>query len=343
MAPVAAEVASIARACAVEARDLDALRTRMLAAIRRVITVDAAFFAAADPGTLAFTYARSEAPLAASAPQFLANELAAADVNHFRALAVARQPVATLDDATRGRREDSARYREIIAPLRLGDELRVALRARDVTWGFLCLHREGPTGFSRHDVDVLRRASAHAATAIRRVITGALDRGAAGEHAVILVDGDRVAAITQAARAWLDELTGTVAEVGAPLPLALLALVRRVEALDGDREAPPAHGLLTTRRGTLLEAHAARLDGASSFAITLAPAGLVARASFRLAACGLTPAQQRVAALVVAGRSTDAIARALTIADWTVQDHLKAVFDKVGVRSRRELVAALQR
>jgi ATP/maltotriose-dependent transcriptional regulator MalT len=46
-------------------------------------------------------------------------------------------------------------------------------------------------------------------------------------------------------------------------------------------------------------------------------------------------------AWVAPGSSTAHIARALCIADLTVQDHLKHVFDKVGVRSRRESVQRL--
>ena len=44
---------------------------------------------------------------------------------------------------------------------------------------------------------------------------------------------------------------------------------------------------------------------------------------------------------VVGGRSTKQIASALGISLFTVQDHLKAVFAKVGVQSRAELVATL--
>ena len=60
-----------------------------------------------------------------------------------------------------------------------------------------------------------------------------------------------------------------------------------------------------------------------------------------LDAIGLTPAQTRVASLVLQGRSTQQIVNELRISSHTVQEHLHAVFDKLGVASRRELVATL--
>jgi DNA-binding CsgD family transcriptional regulator len=90
--------------------------------------------------------------------------------------------------------------------------------------------------------------------------------------------------------------------------------------------------------------HATRLlgrAGTDGVALTLTPPTSVSLAGIRLAAHGLTPAQVRVAKLVLQGRSTREIMANLRISQYTVQDHLKAIFDRTGVRSRRELVAAL--
>ena len=107
--------------------DVAGLRDEVLRRLRRIMSVDAAFFATVDPQTLLFTSAVAEEPLAAATPLFLDNEYGRGDVNKFAALAEAADPVGSLDRATRGQRPDSARYREVISPLGLGDELRAAL------------------------------------------------------------------------------------------------------------------------------------------------------------------------------------------------------------------------
>ena len=54
-----------------------------------------------------------------------------------------------------------------------------------------------------------------------------------------------------------------------------------------------------------------------------------------------TERERDVTQLVAHGLPTDAIAERLHLSPWTVQDHLKAIFEKVGVATRGALVARL--
>jgi len=55
----------------------------------------------------------------------------------------------------------------------------------------------------------------------------------------------------------------------------------------------------------------------------------------------LTKRQQQIAALVCRGHPNKVIARELTLTDGTVKQHVYRIFRKLGVRNRRELIAAL--
>ncbi len=67
------------------------------------------------------------------------------------------------------------------------------------------------------------------------------------------------------------------------------------------------------------------------------------RISGRAATPGaLTPAEERVAALVAEGKTNKEVAAALFLSDRTVEGHLAHVFGKLGIRHRGEVAAALQ-
>ena len=62
---------------------------------------------------------------------------------------------------------------------------------------------------------------------------------------------------------------------------------------------------------------------------------------FSMTAYGLSPREEELVKLVVRGLSTTRISQTLFISEHTVQNHLRSVFEKVGVRSRGELVKRL--
>ena len=60
-----------------------------------------------------------------------------------------------------------------------------------------------------------------------------------------------------------------------------------------------------------------------------------------MSAYRLTDREQELTRLVLQGCTTADIAERLVISPHTVQQHLKNVFDKTSVRSRRQLVSAV--
>jgi DNA-binding CsgD family transcriptional regulator len=78
--------------------------------------------------------------------------------------------------------------------------------------------------------------------------------------------------------------------------------------------------------------------GARRVAVIVEPAHPARIAPLLMSAYGLTEREQDVTRLVLQGDSTAEIAERLVVSVHTVQQHLKSVFDKTGVRSRRDLV-----
>ena len=124
------------------------LKTEVLTRLRRVLPVDALWWATSDPATLLFTQAFREGIPDRAIPYFVDNEFLGHDVNQWTELAQDPGGVRTLARATGGDLESSARFRDLFQPLGLGDELRAVLRTGDACWGLMCLHRESGRTFS---------------------------------------------------------------------------------------------------------------------------------------------------------------------------------------------------
>lgn len=321
------------------------LRDAVLASLRAVIPVDAAFVATADPETLLFTGAYAEAPLDAATAAFLDNEFATEDVNRFATLATSHRHVAWLDDATGNDRFASPRYRDIMRPLGLGDELRAALVVDGRCWGYLCLHRQdGPLGFTASEAAAIARLVPHLASGLRQalMLQGPTTSEPDAPGVVLLNEDLSVLAVT----AQAEHLLSLVADPSPrrlPLPVPVYGVATALTALERGALHPNAQPTtrIPTTAGPWLSLHASRLRarrGEGPIAVVVERAQAQATAPLLLSAHGLTLRESDVARLVLRGLSTTAIANSLHISANTVQDHLKAVFDKTGVRSRRDLV-----
>jgi DNA-binding CsgD family transcriptional regulator len=107
-----------------------------------------------------------------------------------------------------------------------------------------------------------------------------------------------------------------------------------------DQPGEVAVSRVLSRSGTWVVLHGASLlsGGARRVAVIVEPAHPARIAPLLMSACGLTEREQEVALLVLQGNSAAEIAQRLVVSAHTVQQHLKRVFDKTGVRSRRDLV-----
>jgi len=326
-----------------------ALRAEVMRRLAPVLPVDAFWFATSDPATLLFTGALIDAIPEKATPLFVANEFAQSDVNKWAELAAAPVPVASLNGATQGRPEQSARYRDICLPIGLGDELRAVLRSDGASWGFMCLHREHGSGnFTTDEAAFLAEIAPHIASGLRATLL--FDRAAAagdvdGPGLLLLAEDLSLVAATPAGERWIDEIADHPPRQ--ELPQVIYAAVARLVALECGT-APAAdlapRARVQARSGQWLVVHASRLSthgiGAQT-AVIIEPARPSELAPLLLQAYGLTRRESEVAQLVLRGIATAGIAMRLAIWAYTVQQHLKSVFDKIGVGSRRELVARI--
>jgi DNA-binding CsgD family transcriptional regulator len=327
--------------------DVPAFAESALAAVKRAVPF-AACFATSDPATGLVTGTVKEAIDDHHDEEWAHFEYVVPDSSAF--LEISRRPgrVVGLQSETGGRPERSPRFSDFIRRYwDFGDEMRAVLTVDGMTWGFMALFREGPgAAFTPLEQEFLSSVGASLAVGLRSGLLAAA-AAPAGPHvdgpAVLIVDprGEIASASVGAAAQVADLGGGPLGE--AQLPLALLGLVGAARRYAAEGRAVVPRVRLRTRSGHWVVAHASPLmsrDGTSSdVVLTIEEARPPEIVPIVVAAFGLTPRERDVVQLVLQGVDTSGIARTLHLSAYTVQDHLKAVFAKVGVRSRRELTA----
>jgi DNA-binding CsgD family transcriptional regulator len=328
--------------------DLAAYRRAAADMLRGLVDFDGCCWLTLDPATLLPTsHIALNSMKPEDVPRLAHNEYVEDDVNKFAELTHMHPPVGILKQATGGRPDLSARYRNLLQPNGFGAELRCALIDATGCWGGVALYRRADVGdFALTEAEALGELSAILAEGLRRSLLIGDSGKAVAEDApgLIVLDREgRVEAMTPQARGLLRELVvNSPPEVELPNIVHALAYRAQVAAQGADGgEEGIARIRVPTRSGRWLVLHGSLLGALEDrrTAVIIEPARAPELAPVIAKAYGLTEREVGVAQLVMQGYSTQEISRTLYVSPYTVRDHLKSIFEKVGVHSRRELMA----
>jgi len=277
--------------------------------------------------------------------QWLADEYYQEDVNKLVDVARSAQGISTLHEATGGDPTLSPRWHQNMAYG--GDQEMIAgLRTKSgEVWGALGLYREtGQPLFGAEELEFVRTVAPSLAEGARRalLVAEAMDpEGPVAPGLIVLSDRWEVESTTPGVERWLCELPDGDWDRG-KLPSSVLSVAGRAlrTAERPDEPGEIAVGRVLARSGNWVVLHGVCLvgDGTRRIAVIVEPAHPARISPLLMAAYGLTEREQEVTRLVLQGNSTVEIAQQLVVSGHTVQQHLKSVFDKTGVRSRRDLV-----
>ncbi len=272
------------------------------------------------------------------------------DLYDFRSLTATGTRVVGLSSSTDGDVARSRRFTELFAPVwDYTDELRAPLVVDGATWGGLALFHDGARTFTAAEQEFVASVSGALARGLRAgIVTGMAARadalGPAGPAVLVIGKGGEIKQANVGAAARLAALGCDDLGAG-PLPQivgSLVAAAQRSATLPG---AVNPRARMRTGDGRWVVAHAALLVDATGsgrdVVVTLDDARPPEVIPLVVSAHGLTDRERDVVTLVLQGVDTADIARSLHLSAYTVQDHLKRVFAKVGVRSRRELIARI--
>ena len=243
--------------------------------LRRVVDSDASCWHTLDPQTRLLT---SDEPrelveagiytpdtVAAAGEVLVRSEYQSDDRNTFAELATRRVPVGILAQATRGKPERTARYRELLEPSGIPHELRAAFVRRGRVWGAVHVARRESSGaFSDRDAEVLAQLVPTIAEGIRGSLRFDAARRVAGAEAPGLVVLDARGEVELVTPPALPMLAAIGAPGIAPEEGELPSAVHALAAFVRDQGAAAEGGNVVTVPGRdgLVTLHASKPDPA---------------------------------------------------------------------------------
>jgi DNA-binding CsgD family transcriptional regulator len=266
------------------------------------------------------------------------------DVNQISDVARSETGISTLHEATGGDPSSSPSWR---MNMEMGgdQEMIAALRTGGAVWGAVGLYRApGEPLFGSEEKAFLSAIGPDLATGARTGLLVGEARDPQWPNSpglVVLSEDGEIESTTPGVERWLSDLPGGDLDAER-LPPAVHAVAGRALRTAEGSEDPGEVALarVLSRSGTWIVLHGTSLvtSGSRRAAVIVEPAHPARITPLLMSAYGLTEREQEVTRLVLRGDSTAQIAERLVVSPHTVQEHLKKIFERTGVRSRRELV-----
>lgn len=332
--------------------DMDTFVEEALTSLNRALPFDAVCLGTVDPSTRLLTSARKFGDLLGQDDhdfEWGLVEYGRDDPTAFTAMADQGIAATGTFAVTGGDLQASPRMDSFMLPFfGFVDEARLLCRdERNQVWGGIALFRSRPhTPFDGDEIDYLGSLARSFAHGMRSGLLASLAAAppadpVSGPVVLILGSDDQIIQRSIGAEARLAELSqGPWAGAAEAMIGSIVASARRYAR--GETNTPP-RSRIRTASGRWLVLHATPLSSAvgvsGDVVVTIEEARPPDILPLVVAAFDLTPRERDITQLILQGLDTKEIAQTVYLSTYTVQDHLKSVFDKAGVRSRRELIA----
>ena len=352
IASLARSTERVARLCRTSAIHDDArsLRLALLDEITRAVPFSAYAWLLTDPETEVGCAPLADVPCLDQLPRLIALKYLT-PLGRWTSLKAAT----TLQRATGGHPERSLVWRELLRAHGVTDVASLVFRDRFGCWAFLDLWRTDPAPpFSDAEVQFLDEIAPPITTALRRAQARTFDvipsspSSAPRPGPVVLVLSPQleVRAQTSDTERYLRALVPPDVD-RRPIPAAAYNVGAQLLALEAGVDQHPPSTRVHLAGGIWLTVRAARMGGVASphqpdepdVAVTIESASPEERMGVFTRACGLTARETELLTHLAAGAETRHVAQAMVLSEHTVQDHLKSIFAKTGVRARRTLLA----
>jgi len=325
--------------------DARTLRMALIEEIRHAVPFDAYAWLLTDPETEVGCAPLADVPWLRELPR----QIRLKYLTRLNRWTQMEAPVARLRAVTSDNRERSLVWDQLLAGYGVDDVASLVFRDRFGCWAFLELWRMEPgAGFTDAEKEFMQGIAGIVTEGLRRCQARAFDDAPSAKDrtgpVVLMLSPDLdVRAQTPETEQYLRVLVPPDADRH-PIPADAYNVAAQLLAVESgvDDHRPMTRVHLAS--GTWLTLRAARIGDTApteerDIAVTIESASGAERLALFACACGLSSREGELLGHLAAGHDTRHTAQLMFVSEHTVQDHLKSIFDKTGVRNRRTLLS----